>query len=64
MKEVKGSCNQCEIMYINGVRCHETGCPAAWEDETRDCEWCGSEFVPAERYQVCCDESCAESYFG
>lgn len=20
-------CPQCEIMYINGVRCHETGCP-------------------------------------
>lgn len=25
--EEKGSCDSCEVMMINGVRCHETGCP-------------------------------------
>lgn len=33
-------CNQCEMLSINGVPCHEIGCPnsnAEW-DETRE-EW-------------------------
>lgn len=25
--EEKGSCDSCQVMMINGVRCHETGCP-------------------------------------
>ena len=63
MKVKTGRCDSCEIMDINGVRCHETGCPEAWKDETRECKWCGSEFVPEEREQIVCDESCAEAYF-
>jgi hypothetical protein len=57
-------CDQCEILYINNVRCHETGCPVAWRDYERECKWCGQKFVPAEKHQVTCEESCAESYFG
>jgi len=26
-KTTRRPCDQCDIMYINGVRCHETGCP-------------------------------------
>lgn len=55
-------CDQCEIAYINGVKCHEIGCPDAWKDETRECKWCGNEFKPKEREQDFCEVSCAESY--
>ncbi len=62
-KVKKGRCNSCEIMYINGVRCHETGCPEAWKDKKHICKWCGQEFEPEERHQNLCSEDCAESYY-
>ena len=55
-------CNSCEAVMINGVYCHEHGCPDKWTTELRECKWCGSEFEPEDRYQVFCDESCAEVY--
>jgi len=55
-------CDQCEIVYINGVKCHEIGCPDAWKDETRECKWCGYEFKPEEKNQDFCEVSCAKSY--
>ena len=33
-------CDQCEMLFINGVACHETGCPNArsrWDEEFQ--EW-------------------------
>lgn len=33
---LKFGCNQCEALMINGVFCHETGCPNSrkvWDDE-------------------------------
>src|SRR5208282_2693965 len=45
------SCNQCEMLMINGVPCHETGCPnmgARWDRDMQDwvkqreCFECGS----------------------
>ena len=51
-------CQSCEILYINGEKCHETGCPDAWKDETRSCNWCGQMFVPEDREQNHCDYSC------
>lgn len=56
------SCDACEIVYINGLRCHETGCPDAWQDEKRTCPWCGSPFAPTSSDQRFCEDSCAESY--
>ena len=58
------SCNSCEVLKINGVRCHERGCPDAWQDYERECGWCGSAFLPEESHQKCCDESCAAAYYG
>jgi hypothetical protein len=55
-------CQDCEIVYINGVKCHERGCPSAWKDTIRECKWCGSDFEPEERNQTCCCEDCAEYY--
>lgn len=57
-------CDQCEVLMIQGVKCHETGCPVAWQDYTKECEWCGTEFKPEERNQNACDASCAEAYYG
>ena len=44
------SCDQCQMLSINGVPCHETGCPnmgARWDAESgewikqRECFECG-----------------------
>ncbi len=55
-------CDSCDIISINGVNCHEIGCPDAWKDYKRECAWCGKEFKPKEEQQKCCTESCAKSY--
>lgn len=57
-------CNQCEVMTINGVLCHEHGCPDAWKDYKRECAWCGQEFTPEDKDQICCGDECAECYCG
>lgn len=57
-------CEQCEMVSINGLACHETGCPDAWRDDIRCCGWCGREYVPEDRHQICCEESCASALFG
>jgi hypothetical protein len=61
-KTIKQRCNSCEVMYINGIRCHEHGCPEAYKEELRECKWCGCEFEPEDRYQKFCSEECAECY--
>jgi len=55
-------CYSCQLVRINGVVCHEIGCPDAWRDRLRECKWCGTDFVPTERSQAFCESSCAESY--
>ena len=55
-------CDSCEVLYINGVKCHEHGCPEAWKDYNREYKWCGSEFSPDTVNQVFCDNECALSY--
>ena len=35
-KSYKVKCSQCEACAINGVACHETGCP----NQTYECEGC------------------------
>lgn len=55
-------CHSCQLLRINGIVCHETGCPDAWRDNRPECKWCGSTFVPDDRYQILCSDDCAESY--
>ncbi len=54
-------CDQCEAMMIQGVFCHETGCPnqrKRWDPDSqqwravRECFECG--------YEVWADEPCCE----
>ena len=56
-------CNSCEVMNINGCNGHEIGCPESWKDYKAECEWCGTEFIPAEKGQKCCCDDCAEVYY-
>lgn len=56
------ACNSCEILYINGIRTHESGCPDAWKDGERSCKWCGAPFIPEERHQECCGHTCHVAY--
>jgi len=55
-------CDQCEALMINGLYCHEIGCPDAWKDQIRECKWCGQEFEPGYKEDQFCDISCHESY--
>ena len=33
-------CDSCEVLNINGVNCHEHGCPDAWKDYKTECYEC------------------------
>ena len=58
-------CDQCQAVMINGVHCHELGCPVAWRDYRNECDWCGGEFRPEFQSQRFCCDSCAEQdYYG
>jgi hypothetical protein len=56
-------CKSCESLVINGVLCHETGCPDSWMNEIRECKWCGGEFKPEDRHQEFCCDDCLEAYY-
>lgn len=55
-------CDRCQMMLLNGVPCHELGCPAVWL-EAKDCVECGRAFEPAHRHQRFC-EQCWDELFG
>lgn len=48
-------CNSCTPSRINGVLCHESGCPDAWKDKRLICEEClGGFFSPRpDKVPVC-----------
>ena len=58
------SCQSCEMISINGMACHETGCPDAWRDRPRVCRECGFDFRPTERVQMYCSPCCAAAAYG
>ena len=55
-------CKSCEALVVNGVLCHESGCPDSWRGTVRECQWCGSEFVPENKRQDFCCVDCAVEY--
>lgn len=59
-----GNCDGCEVMSINGVLCHEAGCPDAWRDYKVECPECGSEFFALEQGQKFCSEHCGAMHNG
>lgn len=55
------SCDQCTAAMINGVFCHETGCPNSrkvfWMDEwitPVKCGECGAVFMDEDGAAMCC----------
>lgn len=56
-------CNQCKTLIINGMLCHEIGCPDSWKGHKIDCKWCGNEFIPDDSGQEFCDPECCNSYY-
>ena len=54
-------CDSCEVLNINGINCHEYGCPDVWKDYPVECFECGCEFMPTGRFQGVC-EDCGEAY--
>lgn len=48
-------CDGCSPSMINGVLCHEHGCPDKWRDTATECWECGCEFYPESRGQSTCD---------
>lgn len=58
------NCQSCQVVNINGIRCHETSCPDAWRDTARACKECGFKFRPESRNEVCCSHSCDVAYAG
>lgn len=66
---IDAKCSQCEALVINGIFCHETGCPNSHlnihgEPYPVECKWCGQEFTPEDKDQAFCDSECAESFHG
>lgn len=56
-------CNQCEVLNINGINCHEINCPDSWKDYTVTCEFCGTEFTPEYKGQEYCSQECYQAYW-
>jgi hypothetical protein len=48
-------CNSCDAVTINGIYCHEHGCPESWKDSTKECRECGCDFKPEDQYQQACN---------
>jgi hypothetical protein len=57
-------CDQCQLLRINGLVCHEIGCPVAFRDEKRVCKNCDRTFKPKEQRQVVCSKRCYREYWG
>lgn len=65
-------CDQCEVLCINGVNCHETGCPNSWKDPAtgkplpRECADCGQDFRPVDdgRLPPQVQHYCADCQYG
>ena len=55
-------CPSCEASIVNGVYCHETGCPDNHLFITRDCKWCGCAFTPENRNSLFCSDDCLDNY--
>lgn len=55
------TCDRCDMVSINGIPCHETGCPNAkkeWNGEEWvkmfECIECGSQYEDADDAALCC----------
>lgn len=54
-----GGCNGCSPVAIDGILCHERGCPDAWRDHPAECRECDCEFMPESRWDSVCPDCLA-----
>lgn len=61
-EEERVHCDQCQMLSINGVACHETGCPNSrkvWTDgewqTVYECRECGTKHTDEQDYARCCE---------
>jgi hypothetical protein len=57
-------CPSCVLVAINGVLCHEMGCPDSHLFKFYECHECGQPFAPEYRGQQFCDSDCHAAYCG
>lgn len=57
-------CVSCEALMINGVHCHELGCPDMWKDYQVECKSCRTLVWPEDKGQQFCSDDCAKFYYG
>ena len=53
-------CGSCEALMINGIYCHETGCPDNWRTTLLECFECGCDFLPEEQYYKVCGDCASD----
>ena len=51
-------CDQCQLARIQGVVCHEIGCPDAWKGSVKECKACGDDFRPKNLFQYRHEKYC------
>lgn len=56
-------CPSCDAVLINGIYCHEHGCPDAWRTSTPECKNCGFFFEPHSNSNIFCCEECYNDYY-
>jgi hypothetical protein len=52
-------CNSCSPSRINGVLCHEAGCPDAWRDYRKTCVFCNRPFYAPGNRKACLCHTCS-----
>lgn len=57
------SCDSCNVLYINGHKSHEIGCPYAYKDYKVECKNCGKSFYPEFARQELCSNHCHADYY-
>lgn len=55
-RHTRHGCDDCQSVMINGIFCHETGCPSAWKDRKVSCFECGFDFQPENRGERVCPD--------
>jgi hypothetical protein len=57
-------CKSCSALTIQGILCHESGCPDSRKGKTISCKNCGCDFVPDEDGIKFCSYHCNAEYYG
>lgn len=55
-------CDSCSPSRINGVLCHEAGCPDRWKDYAKECSECGRNYYAEHRGPAGMCTRCARRY--